>query len=140
MSRKTHLKIKVRTLALEASIIRAEERKALKNPKLWSRFDWDDTWKSVPCTPQDSGATNSSYESLRLHRITVVRQAARLNHLAYGFLRGTSYARMEGSCKTPPDWAKVEKIAKRFGPNEWSERWSTWLAEAQAHLAPREAA
>ena len=90
MTRHTHLKVKIKTLAAEARIIRIEERRA---------------------------HTPEARMGLADHRKGIVRHVARHALLAYGFLRGMKYHRMEARC-TPgyePDWAQVAKVAKRFG-------------------------
>ena len=132
MSRATHLKIKIKTLAAEASFIRKEERKALKAGRYWHYAD-------APRDPDKSGRAMAdayrTYESLHEHRTGIVRTVARTNLLAYGFLRGTSYAEMESYSKTDPDWNSIEKLAKRFGSKEDQERWASWLEVAQAHFS-----
>lgn len=67
--RRLYLKIKLKSLAAEARIIRHEERKGFL------------------------------YAELRDHRIMVVRKEARHTLLAYGFLRGRTRAQIETSKK-----------------------------------------
>ena len=85
-----YLKIKLKSLAAEARIIRAQERKT-------------------------KGQWNATRESLYRHRIDVVRKAARETHLAYGYLRGRTYEQMEPEAYTKPDWAAVEKMVVKYG-------------------------
>ena len=85
-----YLKIKLKSLAAEARIIRAQERKT-------------------------KGQWNATRESLYRHRIDVVRKVSRETHLAYGFLRGRTYEQMERSCYSPPDWKAVEKMVEKYG-------------------------
>ena len=83
-----HLKIKIINLADEARTIRAEEGKTSGMEK-WG---------------------------LQHHRRTVVRSAARANLLAYAFLRGMPYERVESPNTTAEiDLARVKKIVKTFG-------------------------
>ena len=93
MSRKTHLKIKIINLADEARTIKAEERKL----------------KAAGRGP------SKDYQDLHLHRTGIVRNAARHNLLAYGYLRGVPYRAMEAKCAEPPNWLQVRKIVERFG-------------------------
>lgn len=86
-----HLKIKIKALAAEAVIIRHAERQ-------WRKRDRD------------------TFVSLQLHRQLAVRREARSSLLAYAFLRGRAYRSIEPKCYQKPNWAWVERIAKRFGP------------------------
>jgi hypothetical protein len=81
------LKIKLKSLAAEARIIRLEE--------LRTRGDLR--------------------ESLYLHRIMKVRRECRDTHLAYGFLRGRTYLQLERSCTVPPDWKNVARMVFKYG-------------------------
>jgi len=98
-----HLRIKVKSLAAEATIIRREER------RVCGLVRW----------------------GLQQHRKTVVRRAARESLLAYGFLRGASYARMERACRDAPDFGAVAAVAKRFGGDPVAM--TAWVAEAKAY-------
>ena len=115
--RATHLKIKIVNLADEARTIRKEERKALE-------------------AAREEGTSDlyNVYFGLREHRTGIVRNAARTNLLAYGFLRGRSYAQMEQKTSEAPDFYQVFKVVKRFGTPEDLLRWETWQDEARAHL------
>lgn len=118
-SRVVHLKVKIKSLAAESRIIRAEERKA--GPVLRRTLD--------------------------IHRRGVVRSEARITQLAYGFLRGRRYRQMERTAASPPDWQRVRQHVERFGacwdsgasrPSEdlkqrqlkQAELWESWLLEA----------
>lgn len=85
-----HLKVKIKSLAEEARIIRKEETRA---------------------------KDKITRESLCNHRIHVVRRECRNTHLAYGFLRGKTYDQLERNCETPPDWKKVFAMVKKYGPS-----------------------
>lgn len=123
MSRATHLKIKLKTLAAEAKFIRKEERKALEAGRKGLHADRDDYERHY-----------RAYESLREHRTGIVRHHARLNNLAYGFLRGRSYAEMEPHTRTELDLKYVKKLVERFGTREDLARWSDWQTAATQHL------
>jgi hypothetical protein len=87
------LKVKVKSLAEEAKIIRKEEDKG------YCRVD------------------------LECHRKSIVRRAARETLIAYGFLRGREYRQIELNTKTQPDWKKVKAMVDKywFGGREWKE-------------------
>ncbi len=100
----THLKIKVVSLADEARRIRSEEKR-------WPGGSQERT-------------------SLYLHRIQDVRREARSALLAYGYLRGRAYKRLENKCITPPDWKRVAQLVKKYG--EGQEFMPSWAdAEPQ---------
>ena len=92
VDRREFLKVKVKSLAAEARIIRKMEKKTRGGIR----------------------------EGLHLHRVLDVRKEARASHLAYGFIRGRTLAQMEQKSKTPPNWAAVERMCKRYGPANFS--------------------
>ena len=88
--RRLFLKIKLKSLAAEARIIRREEHR-------------------VP--PAQRGL----HSQLHAHRTGIVRSEARHTLLAYGFLRGVARHRIEAAPALPPDWPKVEAMVKKYG-------------------------
>lgn len=115
-----YLKIKIKTLVAEARIIKSEEQALSREArKLYKKGIKPDLRYSLLC----------ELSNVQDHRTGTVRWAARNNLLAYGFLRGRSYAQMEAYAETEPDWPAVAKIVSRFG-GELGE-WATWLIEAQ---------
>lgn len=122
MSRATHLKIKLKTLAAEARIIRLEECKALDSGRKGLRAD------------RNYEPHYRTFWDLRDHRTGIVRPVARTNNLAYGFLLGRSYAEMEPETRTGADFEEVLKIVKRFGGPEDLRRWPEWQKAAVVHL------
>lgn len=87
IDRREMLRIKIKSLAEEARIIRKEEHRthgALRN-------------------------------ELHLHRVGVVRHEARHTHIAYGLLRGRTIEQIEPGAKVDPDMKKVEAMLKRYG-------------------------
>lgn len=127
MSRATHLKIKIKTLAVEAQFIRKEERAALKAARHGaSRVE--DGREGYP------DRHYRDYESLREHRTGIVRSAARVNNLAYGFLRGHAYSDMESKTNSEVDLVAVHKLVKRFGTRADLERWPEWEKATTAYL------
>lgn len=104
---KTFLKIKIKSLAEEARIIKQEERK----------------W----------GGRHIMRRDLHEHRVNVVRKEIRASLLVYGFLRGRSYNRVEGKCHDSPDWKRVAAILKKFCEEDervWKQRFAEWIDEA----------
>jgi hypothetical protein len=90
-----YLKVKIKTLAAEALIIRQQEHKYLPE---W-RLRKDET-----------------YFSLRHHRTLLVRNEQRAALLVYGYLRGREYHMLEEKCYEKPNWERVAEILRRFGP------------------------
>lgn len=94
VDRREMLRVKLASLVAEAHIIRREEKR----------------------TPH--GALRCE---LSQHRRSVVRDAARLTHLAYGFIRGRTWAQIERNPTTLPSWGEVRKMLKRYGPAGMAE-------------------
>lgn len=106
---KTYLKIKIKSLAEEARIIRHEEKK----------------WYGP----------SETRTGLYLHRVRDVRSEARAALLAYGFLRGRPYAALEkvGNHRqtNAVDWIRVTRLAAKYGPDQ-SLEWPTVKAWVEA--------
>jgi hypothetical protein len=101
------LKIKIKSLAAEARIIRHHEKKERRT---------------------------EIRDQLVFHRRLVVRRHTRMNLLAYGFIRGRKYRQIEAKVRQPlrvDQWREVEKIVKRF--SDWTpeeeERFGKWKVE-----------
>jgi len=107
-----YLKVKVKSLAAEARIIRHEEAKARK---------WKNTTLRV---------------SLAGHRRGIVRSAARHTHLAYGFLRGRPYRTMEAKCAIKPDWKRVQTMVEKYGADydHGNESWQDFQKRKSEQL------
>jgi hypothetical protein len=116
-----YLKVKIKALAEEARIIRAEETKRIKYvPRVDNR-----TGKTGP---RVRAIKNDPMRlSLRFHRITVVRSEARHSLLAYGYLRGRSYKAMEAKCFEKPAWDQVWKMIQRFGGTSTKADFEAWV-------------
>jgi hypothetical protein len=88
VDRREMLRVKIKSLAEEARIIRREEYRThgeLRN-------------------------------ELHNHRVLVVRPAARNAHVAYGLIRGRPWERIEPGAKSQPDWKKVKAMCQTYGP------------------------
>ena len=107
--RKTHLKIKIKSLSEESRIIKKEESKL--NEKM--KFVVTET------TSKEKDIKNKylwEINELRHHRKEVVGKETRLSLLAYGFLRATPYLKMENTTRldNKPDFQRVRHIAWNF--------------------------
>lgn len=87
------LRVKIKSLASEARIIRHEELKY--KPRITKRDD-------------------STYFELRNHRLQI-RCDARSALLAYGLLRGRTYKQLEAKCYANANWTQVRDNLTRFG-------------------------
>lgn len=88
LDRREMLKIKIKSLAEEARIIRREERKT----------------------------HGTLRQELYLHRIGIVRKVQRDTLIAYGLIRGKTIDQMEPNRKSDPDWDAINKMLKKYGP------------------------
>lgn len=82
------LRVKVKSLAEEARIIRREERRT-------------------------HGALQGE---LRFHRIGPLRKAARESHIAYALVKGRTLEQIEHPNSSPFDKDAVNKMLFRYGP------------------------
>ena len=87
--RREMLRVKIKSLAEEARIIRREEQRAA---------GWE------------------LRTELHLHRVGVVRSATRDALMAYGLIRGRTPEQTEPRAKTEPNWDAVDKMLKKYGP------------------------
>ena len=87
-----YIKVKILSLAAEAKIIRKQEQKARAHGNRYLRI------------------------GLAEHRRGTVRHEARHAQLAYGFLRGMPYKKMEAKCHPgcEPDFSKVKSSIERY--------------------------
>lgn len=113
------LKVKVKSLAAEARIIRLEEKRAGKN--------------------------NVVREHLHRHRTRDVRMEQRASLLAYAFLRGRPLAAVEPKrgaereWQAAARWKRVAEIVKKFGPGlptltDQESALKAWLAAEPAKV------
>ncbi len=94
--RRKMLKVKIKSLAEEARIIRLEERRSKAGG--WQQCE------------------------LHLHRVLDVRKEQRVSLLAYAFIRGVPLAATEPKSSTPPDWSRVAKLVEKFGTADYSAK------------------
>jgi len=121
IDRREQLRVKLKSLALESSVIRVEEHRARFTRKGAKRGD---PWK---------------YAALRDHRVGTVRHEARLTHLVYGALRGLPYEKMEsGFVRTPltvDDRRQMLKMWVRYGAAGTAA--PSWMQPPEVKLVKR---
>lgn len=145
-----YLKVKIKTLATEARDIRKEERRINLTSRARKHLARDlhfgntrgpDGARSGNLTEAQlariskklsrsrAQAVNAEAiarrEGLRSHRINEVRSHARSSYLAYGFLRGVDYGRIETNARFAPDWPEVKRLIEKFseeGSQAWEQR------------------
>lgn len=109
------LKVKAKSLAVEAQIIRKEERKLIKSARWTMRF------KGL----HDANIIRDQYESVHLHRVREVRQESRATHLARAYLVSMPYSKVESGRKETREYkfmthtlSRTLKLIKRYGNYE----------------------
>lgn len=108
------LKVKVKSLAAEARIIRLEEHRA-KGRRVATDAKGSDKGDSRPLFGF-KGRHDAKRESLHRHRVRDVRSEARAALLAYAFIRGREYATVERpAADNPPDLKRVRQLVEKFG-------------------------
>jgi hypothetical protein len=116
-----YLKVKIKSLAAEASIIRKEEHRRHFRRSPGSN-------RTTRINPDDV------FFGLYRHRVGELRTEARAAQLAYGYLRGREYTQLEAKCDAPPI-DRVTYLAKKYGPTMdktlLAERIATWLTVAE---------
>ena len=144
------LKIKIKSLAAEIAMIRADEvkyksaaRKARAQIILMNGGK-PPKWASKVRTPREEyrtfvesrGTLNErAWRSLRAHR-AALKVEYRSALLAYAFLRGRSYLQCEAkNTKKQPDWAGIKYNIRRFGGVEPDADTFTAWAEAGSPAA-----
>lgn len=100
------LRVKLKTLAEEAKIIRAEEARTY-----YYRCDENGVVTLVHHNVD-------RHNALALHRKGVVRREARATMIAYQYLRGVpfdTFERRPGKPTNRIDWSAVERMVKKYG-------------------------
>lgn len=105
MDKRRFLKVKIKSLAEEARIIRLEETRS-------------------------AGALR---DELHAHRVRDVREEQRATLLAYAYIRGRTRARTERSDR-PPAFSRVRSMVRKYGKLSatWEEDLDAWLAARPA--------
>lgn len=135
---RVYLKIKIKSLAFEAADIHREERE--QNPGARGRIrarralarlnDLTDGQRKRLERRLVAPNVNrmAAFWGLRDHRQNVVRPEARATLIAYGFMRGLPYSRIEASSRTSPNWKRVEELVKKYGEGHINDRMSAFQA------------
>lgn len=104
--RREMLRVKIKSLAAEAGIIRREEHR--------QRFDRRGRARGFGPIAAE----------LQWHRTGVVREEARLAHIAYALVRGRDADTIEpnGPGLTAEQWKRVRAMLVKYGPAAYAER------------------
>lgn len=106
-----YIKVKIKSLAEEARIIRSEEHKA--------KYD-------------------STREGLHAHRVIQVREEARASLLAYGYLRGLSLSQVEKnsypSFTRNRVYNRAHAIVHKYGSKEAAYGFLSWLKNTTVEI------
>lgn len=102
IANRTYLKVKIKSLAEEARIIRHQERSFKARARAAKKTE----------TKQ---ALYGTFWGLKGHRIVDVRNEQRSTLLAYGFIRGRRYSQLEQKCERKPNWKRVKEIVAKYG-------------------------
>lgn len=116
MSGKKFLKVKIKSLAEEAKIIRKEENK-LKIIKVEVPVK-DRAGNVIRMRNRRKLAERHLYtfNSMREHRVGVVRSEARNSLIAYAFIRNKPYAVVSPKDQRLVDYSKVWSMVRKYGP------------------------
>lgn len=102
--RRRELRVKIKSLAQEARIIRLEEQRCR------------DSMTRAAGRDEQVAALAFSFQSLRAHRVNDVRRESRYSLLAYAMIRGKALRQAEKkSDATKIDRQKLADLFRRFG-------------------------
>jgi len=120
------LKIKAKSLAAEARIIRNLERRLKRRV----------TEGGKPRPGLTDDRTFSAFQKIRFHRILDVRTESRVTNLARAFLKGHAYMKVEHFTHVYPPMDRVKKMAERYGggSNSLAVAWKAWEDTAVEHF------
>lgn len=140
---RSHLKVKVFSLAAEMSFIRRQELKWKDKARAARQREKINSNPEIK--ERAAGAVTyceNNFWSQRNHR-DHMKADARWSHLAYGFMKGRSYSQMEYICygdvkgfgSTAPNWGRIEEIVAKFSQDEPElpaimQKFSEWKADA----------
>jgi len=103
------VKIKIKTLAMEAKYIKKEERKKLRQASYHRSLETDNAASAVTASVWD-------YVRLREHRKGPVAQESRASLIAYGFIRGKEFKQIENPrSEKPLEVDKVTAMVYKYG-------------------------
>jgi hypothetical protein len=114
-----YLKIKVVSLAAEATLIRNAENRIKFGREIEYSYVNEKTGETVTKQKRVKRKRNEIQDAvfwgLRNHRIEDVRSEARAAQVAYGYLRGKTYEQVEGGTLTSPNWSRVYTLVEKYG-------------------------
>jgi hypothetical protein len=123
-----YLKVKLKSLAEEARIIKHEENKrkvpqrqrnVVKQEQLVEGrgFRAEDKARRAKRRSQPWYELSAQeLHGLHLHRVHNVRREARLTQIAYGYLRGRDFKQVDsGNDLIDADWQRVSAMVKKYG-------------------------
>ena len=162
-----YLKVKIKSLASEASDIRKEERRINIGSRARKRIRRDiqtgearthsgeraETLTAaqlerltkklrVAQWRKENEANKIRFDGLRTHRKNEVRQEARSSFIAYAFIRGKNYINTEQT-DLEIDWKRVEALVTKFGEDDLRARmqnfseWKDTALKVQKDYAAR---
>ena len=121
---KIYVKVKIKTLAEEAKIIRKEENKQkchILGCKSLLKTMRKEPEKNYPISKEDLEIrklkAQNIHMGLKVHRKNIVRIESRATHLAYAFMREKTYISTENKNKISkelPNWKRVAEIVKKY--------------------------
>ena len=147
---KAYLKVKIKSLAVESTIIRHEERRynvgsrgrkrarrALAKTNDLSKTQIKNLQKALQ---QPTEQDLQTFWGLRSHRIYDVRSEARSAQLAYAFINGTPYEKVEPTvCKdNKPDIDRIKRLVKKYAPpttTGYDSALENWIAASGKFLS-----
>lgn len=147
---KAYLKVKIKSLAAEATIIRHEERRYNVGSRgrkrarraLAKTNDLSNTQRShlKKAMNPPSQLDMDTFWGLRSHRTYEVRNEARSAQLAYAFINGTPYEKVEPTvCKdNKPDIDRIKRLVKKYAPpttTGYDSALENWIAASGKFLS-----
>lgn len=148
------LKIKQKSLAAEARIIRDEEERLsdaaylnlMLTPQRASKIaDPDEMEKYLKRAEQGRQRLLSRKNRIAAHRRNDLRHESRLTHLARGFIKGLPYEAMEGLVRPNNHlnefaWDRIEKMVRKYGAygdiRVYMQKFEEWEQSAKSYLNP----
>lgn len=138
VDRRELLKIKVKSLAAEAKIIRHEEKKigTVRYVQVDGRIvkgteGREDKYRPSYVRRVRYGLNPLAHE-MWAHRTKHLREEARLTHIAYGLIRGKSLEKIEGNAKvalTSAQWDRIRAMVRKYGSAELQEKFKAMPGE-----------
>lgn len=120
-----HVKVKCVSLADEAKLICKYERERLAKAA-YARSQGKE---------ERADYHYQNYWSMRQHRVNDIRKEARIANVAYGFLLGRPYNKIERNSYTQPNWGRIKSLVLLKGEGDKAElekRYDAWEVEALA--------